>query len=104
MTKESIKEKIKTAVAQEESNAQVILFGSQARGNSRAASDWDVLVLLDQPSVSFKDEQRIRHRLYDVELEIEESISTFVYAAADWNTRHRTTPLFRSVEKEGVLL
>ena len=104
MDKILIKKKIKEAIIKNDATAKVILFGSKARGNDNAQSDWDILVLLDKAEVSFKDEQKIRHRLYDIELEIEEPISTFVYSFSDWNTRHSVTPLFKNVQAEGVLL
>ena len=104
MDKELIKTKIKDTVKKEDSSAQIILFGSRARGTETSESDWDILVLLNKPSVSFKEEQLIRHRIFDVELEIEEPISTFVYALNDWNTRHSATPLYKSIQTEGVYL
>ncbi len=104
MTAKVIKQKIKSAVTGNNPTAEVILFGSQARGNALPESDWDVLVLLDQPQVTFQDEQAIRHRLYDVELQMETSISVFVYSRADWNTRHRAMPLFKSIQSEGIAL
>jgi len=30
-------------------DAEVILYGSQARGNSGQYSDWDFLIIIDQP-------------------------------------------------------
>jgi len=57
-----------------------------------------------QPIVTFKDEQKIRHRLYDIELEVEEPISTFVYSLKDWNFRMSETPLFKNIKKEGIYL
>ena len=104
MDKNLIKKKIKEAVTKNDASAKVILFGSKARGNDNNQSDWDILVLLDKAEVSFKDEQKIRHRLYDIELEIEEPISTFVYSFSDWNTRHSVTPLYKNVQEEGVIL
>ena len=104
MDKELIKKKIKEAVVEKDSTAQVFLFGSRARGTETAESDWDVLVLLDKQGVTFKDEQKIRHRLYDVELEIEEPISTFVYSLVEWNTKHTVSPLYKNVQLEGVQL
>ena len=104
MDKELVKKKIKNVITQQDSSAKVILFGSRARGNESKDSDWDILVLLDKPKVNFKDEQNIRHKIYDIELEIEEPISTFVYSIIDWNTRHSVTPLFKSVQREGIYL
>jgi predicted nucleotidyltransferase len=104
MDKELIKRKIKEAVVEKDATAQVILFGSRARGTETAESDWDVLVLLDKEGITFRDEQKNRHRLYDVELEIEEPISTFVYALDEWNTKHSVSPLFKNIQSEGVKL
>ena len=37
-------------------NERVILFGSQARGDAREDSDWDLLVLLDKDKITYDDE------------------------------------------------
>ena len=37
-------------------NEKVILFGSQARGDAREDSDWDLLVLLNKDKKTFEDE------------------------------------------------
>jgi uncharacterized protein len=104
MVKNPFTDKIKKTVQNVDAEAKVILYGSRARGNSSNESDWDILVLLTKPHVSFKDEQNIRHKLFDVELETGESISTFVYSANDWNTRLSVTPLYHNVKKEGIYL
>jgi predicted nucleotidyltransferase len=104
LTDISIKEKIKKLVRKIDDSAEVILFGSRARGTARPDSDWDILILLRQTSVSFKDEQRFRHRLYDLELEIGMPISTFVYAKQDWDSRLSVTPLHHNVDSEGISL
>ena len=36
-------------------NEKVILFGSQARGNAKPDSDWDLLVLLDKDKKTRED-------------------------------------------------
>lgn len=104
MNKESIKQKIKETISSEVAGAKVILFGSKARGTDTKESDWDILVLLDKSIVTFKDEQNIRHKLYEVELEVEEPISIFVYSLNDWNSKMSVTPLFKIVSREGVYL
>ena len=104
MIKELILEKIKKSVLSTESDAQVILFGSKARNADTSESDWDILVLLNRPHVTFKDEQRVRNGLFEVELEVEEPISTFVYSLADWNTKMSVTPPYNNVKLEGIAL
>ena len=83
----TIRQKIKDAILQENSDAKVILYGSRARGRALQESDWDILLLLNKPTVNFKDEQKIRHKLFDIALEKGESISTFVYSKREWDTR-----------------
>ena len=51
---------IKQTVHEAEPNAEVILFGSRARGDARADSDWDILILVDTPKISDKQFERDR--------------------------------------------
>ena len=95
---------IKQAVLAVDANADVILFGSRARSQETKGSDWDILILLNQASVSRKLEKEYRDELFDVELEIGEPISTFVFAKADWESRHKITPLYQNIKKEGIYL
>ena len=104
MEKELIQQKIKNIILQDNSDAKIILYGSRARGTELKESDWDILVLLNKQDVSFKDEQKIRHKLFDIELETGESISTFVYSQKDWDTRLSVTPLFKNIKREGIYL
>lgn len=97
-------EQIKNVIRQTDPTAEAILYGSRATGTARKDSDWDILILLDRPTVSTKDEQLFRENLYDLELETDEHISTFAYAKEDWNTRLSVTPLFKSVQQNGIVL
>jgi predicted nucleotidyltransferase len=92
---------IKKNIAETDPKAELILFGSRARGDERKDSDWDLLILTDYP-VSFREEQRFRHHLFDLELELGEAFSTFVYSKSDWEIKQSVTPLYQSVSKEGV--
>ena len=84
-----------------DSKAQVIIFGSRARGDAKKESDWDILILIDYP-VSIEIERAFRNNLFDLEIETGEVFSTFIYQKRDWNTRHKVTPLYRNIKKEGV--
>lgn len=95
---------IKSAIEQKNPKADVILFGSQARGKGGSKSDWDILILVDDPMVSRETEKEYREQLFDVELEIGEPISTLVLSKKEWETRHSITPLYQNVKKEGILL
>lgn len=83
--------------------AQIILYGSRARGNERKDSDWDLLVLTDYP-VDLNKEREFRNHLYDLELETGEPFSLFAYSNAEWETKQKVTPFYQSVSKEGIRL
>ncbi len=83
--------------------AEVILFGSRARGDERTDSDWDILILTDYPA-DLQTERKFRDKLYDLELETGESFSVFAYSKKDWMTRQRITPFYQNVTREGIRL
>jgi uncharacterized protein len=83
--------------------AQVILFGSRARGDAKKDSDWDVLILVDS-QVTTDIERAFRYKLFDLELETGEVFSTFIHNKKTWNTRHKITPFYSTIKKEGVRL
>ena len=95
--------RIKEVIRTIDPTAQVILFGSRARGDAKQDSDWDVLILIDTP-VTIEIERSFRFKLFDLEIETGETFSTFVYNKKVWNTKHKITPFYRSVTKEGVYL
>lgn len=100
----SIQQQIKKVVKDTDDSATAILYGSRAKAKARDDSDWDILILLNRPKVSLKDEQLFRHKLYDLELKIGQPISTFVYSLNDWNTKMSHTPLFKNIQREGRIL
>jgi len=97
-------ERIKEATARFAPKAEVYLFGSQARGTAHAESDWDLLVLLDQPSVPFKKEIEIMDQFYDLSLETNEVLVPLVYAKPEWYGKYSITPLFENIKREGIRL
>jgi len=95
--------RIRTEIKRIDPKAKVVLFGSRARGDAKKDSDWDLLILID--SLNIRElEDLFRDKIYDLELETGEIISMFVYNNKDWNSRHKITPLYKSIKKEGVVL
>jgi predicted nucleotidyltransferase len=94
---------IKQNIADIDPNAQVILFGSRARGNEKEDSDWDLLLLTDYP-MNLDKERQFRNHLYDLELEIGEPFSLFSFSKDDWNNRQKITRFYFNVSKEGISL
>ena len=93
---------IGSRIRQQDPKAEVILFGSHARGQAGEESDWDILILIDRPKESRSEEEKYRDEMFNMELEIGEPISTFVYSKSDWESRFVHTPLYRNIKNEGV--
>jgi len=85
-------------------NAKVILYGSYARGDFKADSDLDILILLDKDVVTREDEKMVKYPLYDIEFETGKIISPLVLAKSDWESRHKITPFYDNVVREGIIL
>lgn len=83
-------------------SAEVFLFGSRARGHAKDESDWDILILIDKPKKDRSVEQKYRDELFQLELELGESISTLIYSKSDWESRHLFSSLYLNVKEEGI--
>jgi uncharacterized protein len=99
--KQKIIRLIREKVNEIDNSAEVILSGSRARGDAKKGSDWDILILTNYP-VSIEIERSFRNNIFDLEIETGEVFSTFIYHKQDWNTRHKVTPLYHNIKREGV--
>jgi len=84
-------------------DADVILYGSRARGDAKDDSDYDILVLVDRPADVAVHEQLIS-RISP--LENEGAVLTLSIHNRDlWNSRlYQAMPFHENVDREGVLL
>lgn len=82
---------------------EVILFGSQARGDARDDSDWDVLVLLDKDKVTRSDIDAYSYPLREMGWEYDECINAILYSKKEWN-RNKARPFYENVAEEGIRL
>ena len=98
-----ISQLIRNTISSIDPKAEVILYGSRARGDERIDSDWDILILTDY-SVNLQIERKFRDKLYDLELEIGEPFSIFTYSKNEWQSKQRITPFYQNVVQEGILL
>jgi len=98
-----ISQLIRNSIRSIDPKAEVILYGSRARGDERIDSDWDILILTDY-YVNLQIERKFRDKLYDLELETGEPFSVFAYSKNDWQTKQRITPFYQNVTQEGIRL
>jgi len=94
---------IRDTIREAEPTAQIILYGSRARGDAREDSDWDVLAIVDKPRLSLKDRGDIQYPIWDKGLSIGEEINVFSYTKRQWE--QAPPSLFKyNVLKEGIQL
>ena len=99
-----VTERIKAKIMEKDPTAEVILFGSHARGDANKDSDWDILILVNIPNYKKNMDRGYRSALIDIELDIEEPIQTIIIPKDDWETRHVPTPLYQNVKEQGIHL
>lgn len=105
MTAPDILQEIKRRVAAVEPSAEVLLYGSFARGEQGPESDIDLLILLPEGErVSYDEGMRIKSPLYDLERHAGVIISPLVYTRGEWLERHKGTPFFYTVQREALAL
>jgi len=82
-------------------NEKVILFGSQARGDARPDSDWDLLVLLNKEKRNLlEDYDQYGYPFSEIGDKYGTYVSVIIYTKNDWETH--SSLLRYNVEQEGI--
>ena len=81
----------------------VMLFGSQARGDARPDSDWDVLILLDKDKITTEDRNEISWPIHTLSWDYNEPIMPLLFTQKQWKDS-RTAPFRLNVEEDAILL
>ena len=84
--------------------AEMMLYGSKARGEGEEDSDIDLLILVDGP-VTREVKEEIVSIAYEVELTYDLVFGLLVESRSFWQSPlAQTMPLHWNVDREGVLL
>ena len=104
MEAEAVKRAVKDIVLRHAPDAEVILYGSRARGDAQPDSDWDILVLLPKKT-SNTLERTTRRDIYEWEWANDEVITVIFREKTFWNSPvMKASPFHQNVTREGVRL
>ncbi|MHB1336310.1 MAG: nucleotidyltransferase domain-containing protein [Candidatus Humimicrobiaceae bacterium] len=96
--------KLKNELLKNFPGAELILFGSKARGDFTDFSDLDVLILVDR-EVDYELKDKIIEIAYDIELENDIVFGLIIENKKSWrSSRYRVMPLYKNVEREGAII
>lgn len=79
-----------------------VLYGSRARGDSRADSDIDLMALLEGPVELGRDLQTVIHALYPLQLETDLVIDAWPADVRSYEAQEFA--VYRNANREGVRL
>jgi predicted nucleotidyltransferase len=94
----------KNAIRQVVPDADVILYGSRARGEANEYSDYDILVITSGPS-GIPVHEKMIESIYPLKLDPGAVLTLAIYNRQQWDTPlYRVMPFHKNVDREGVLL
>lgn len=100
MEKQRVLQIVKNAVHNVDVKAEIILFGSRARGDYHEESDWDFLILLDNGE-NYNVYNNLREKLFYKELETGEIFSLIVHSREYWK-KLQLSYFYKEVTKDGI--
>jgi len=101
-TKEIIIEQVKEAVYSIDNKAEIILYGSQARGDARNDSDWDFIVLSNE-KFNYKIKQNIINKTVIIELNYNICLSLTFHTKSEWQYYDKLDFFLNIKEDAGIL-
>lgn len=84
---------------------KIILYGSYARGDFRADSDIDIMILLDLSDLELKAfSQELSYMTYDFNMDFDLDIKPIAKCEAQFNRWLENYPFYTNIKTEGVVL
>ena len=84
--------------------SRLLLYGSRARGDNRADSDWDLLVLLNRPRKEDTDFAAISYPLMELGFSLGQYFSVHTYSQQEWNNMSFLPFYKKNVEHDKIEL
>ena len=85
-------------------NSRGVLYGSQARGDEHAESDWDIHILVPgKESLTFEEIGKYARPLEELGWDLNECFSVMVYSHEGWEKR-KFLPFYKNVENDKIIL
>ena len=83
--------------------ATALLYGSQARGDARHDSDWDILIILDKDRLQPDDYDTVSYPLTKLGWDIGAEINPVMYTRKEWEASS-FTPFYYNVQRDSIIL
>lgn len=93
-----LRERAKTIIPE---GGEVWLYGSRARGEAHADSDWDILILLNKDKIEYEDFDAFGYPLEIVGWNYNAGITPVLYTSKEWKSRS-FTQFYKNVEQDKI--
>lgn len=83
--------------------SKVLLYGSRARGDNHADSDWDILLLVNKPAIEQEDYKTMVYPITSYGWDINEMIIPIIKTKKEWEEDPYTI-FHKNVEQDAITI